>query len=258
MIVASLLRCQDCCLQFRFPLDREGQDREFYDRSYRQGMTTEMPNKKSLEALKNIAFSGTEKDFSRYIDVIRSCGVANGSRILDFGCSWGYGSWQFARVGFDTYGFEIAASRRKFAEEHLGVRVIDDLEAIASGPEEHKFDCVFSGHVLEHIARPRDVLELLPKLAKPGGVLIIVTPNGSEEFRRLSPAEWHRLWGLVHPNFIDERFYNCTFSGCPRVIATFPPSQKIFERVAREGGVEKGNLGRSELVIAAFNRPLRV
>ena len=55
-------------------------------------------------------FAGEEKNYAGYIAVLHALGVAEGARMLDFGCSWGYGSWQLAQAGFAVEAFEISRS----------------------------------------------------------------------------------------------------------------------------------------------------
>ena len=48
------------------------------------------------------------------------------------------------------------------------------------------------------------------KLRK-GGLFLAFTPNGSSDFRSRNQKAWNQLWGMVHPNFLDDRFYQRAF-----------------------------------------------
>jgi hypothetical protein len=44
-------------------------------------------------------------------------------------------------------------------------------------------------------------------ILKPGGLFIAFTPNGSAQFRHENERVWSQLWGMVHPNVLDDRYY---------------------------------------------------
>ena len=53
---------------------------------------------------------------------------------------------------------------------------------------------------------------MLAKL-RPGGLLVAFTPNGSLDRRRCDGVNWHRGWGLVHPQMMDDQYYGSRFAG---------------------------------------------
>ena len=71
-IVLQLRRCADCALMYRWPKDTPRFNRRFYQRQYRQGMTTDMPDAEHLEKLKTSIFQGTEKHLSDKIAVLKA------------------------------------------------------------------------------------------------------------------------------------------------------------------------------------------
>lgn len=168
----------------------------------------DLPGEAELVALTERNFRETDRDFAGYIDALARIDIRPPMRLLDFGCSWGYGSYQFAAAGFDTWSFEIAVGRRNFGIERLGVRHIDDLFEMGAGrPLFESFDCFFSAHVLEHVPAPSKVIDLAWKCLKPGGAFVAFTPNGCDAYRQYAPRSWSNMWGEVHPNFLDDQFY---------------------------------------------------
>ncbi len=107
-IVAQLRRCGRCSMMFRTPTDDPRSNAEFYESEYSQGSVTECPSDAELENLKRTDFLGTERNYSYYIGVMGQLGLRPGAKLFDFGCSWGYGSYQFAKAGFDVTAFEVA------------------------------------------------------------------------------------------------------------------------------------------------------
>ena len=217
-LVTRLLRCSDCKLQFRAPIDDEKFNRIFYNFYYQEGATTTMPCDDELATLKSVMFAEHDRDFSGYIAFLKRQGIFPGARILDYGCSWGYGSYQFAKAGYDVYSYEIAEDRRSYAIEKLNIRHVDEPFEITEGhPLAGSFDCFFSAHVLEHVPSPSGVIDLAWQCLKDGGAFIAFTPNGSDQYRRFNPLGWSRMWGHVHPNFLDEVFYDTQFSRSRRL-----------------------------------------
>jgi 2-polyprenyl-3-methyl-5-hydroxy-6-metoxy-1,4-benzoquinol methylase len=221
-MITQLRRCSDCQLMFRTPNDDPALNSSFYESTYSQGFTTELPSDATLAHLKHTNFAGGEKDYSNYTSVLMQLGLQPGARIFDFGCSWGYGSYQFIKSGFQVTSFEVAPTRRRYAKEKLGVNVVDDMEGAASNLE-GQFDCFFSAHVLEHVPAPVQAFNQALRLVKENGLFVSFTPNGSVHCRSSSP-DWNKWWGEVHPNFIDEIFLDRSFRRSPRSVGSSPVS----------------------------------
>lgn len=242
-IVTQLRRCPSCLLLFRTPTDEPIHNATFYETAYEQGFTTEMPSEEVLTELKRTNFATTEKDFSMYISTLKQLGLRPGNRIFDFGCSWGYGSYQFMQAGFDVTAFEIAPTRRRFASDRMGVRVVTGLDRLAPS-----FDCFFSAHVLEHVPSPSAAIRSGLRILKRGGIFACFTPNGSTSYRAATPT-WSTIWGALHPQLIDELFLDRIFTNYPRCIGSSPISTPRFGN--QDHMVRLDNLARSELFFAA-------
>jgi 2-polyprenyl-3-methyl-5-hydroxy-6-metoxy-1,4-benzoquinol methylase len=197
-------------------------------------------------------FRNTEKDYSRIIQTLRALGVKDGSKILDFGCSWGYGSWQLRNAGYHVVAYEISKPRCAYAVQELGVAAVDDVSLISGAP----FDVFFSSHVLEHVPSVLSVAKLAKKFLGPAGLFVAFTPNGSQEFRERSPDQWNKLWNMVHPNFLDDVFYS-ELCGKPLLASSPYDYQRISAGWA--GGALRvcSPLDGSELLVAAQASQLR-
>ncbi len=242
-LVTQLRECQKCSLLFRVPTDNPRNNLRYYESEYSQGFTTEIPSDDTLAELLKDSFAGKEKDWSYYNRVLGMLGLAAGARLFDFGCSWGYGSWQMARAGLTVVASDVAPSRLRFAAERLGVTTIDDAEAAADPRLAASFDCFFSAHVLEHVPRPSAVFDFARRLLRPGGLFVSFTPNGCAAARKVQ-ANWEKWWGEVHPNFINDRFLDRAFADCPRVIGSSPvtsvsfPAAPVLQRLDDLRGAE--------------------
>lgn len=256
-LVTELRRCKRCRLQYRAPTDPPTFNEPFYNKHYKQGFTTDLPDDAELAEMLASCFRGTPKDYSREVRILEALGVHTGAKLLDFGCSWGYGSWQFQQAGFDTWAAEVSRPRREFAAKKLGVRIIEDLDdAIDSNSLAGTFDCFFSAHVLEHVPAPSKVIELARRLVRPGGLFVSITPNGNQAYRAKAPKLWSKAWGEVHPHFIDDEFLDLQFADCPRIVRSIDETSAGFDSLTVPNhGTSKRELHRPELLFAVRFAP---
>ncbi|WP_434624216.1 class I SAM-dependent methyltransferase [Azospirillum sp. B2RO_4] len=247
--VTQLRRCGSCAMLFRTPTDDPANNQSFYETSYSQGFTTELPDPDRLRELVDLKFAGTEKSYAHIVDIILKILPSKESMIFDYGCSWGYGSWQIKESGYSVTSFEIDRNRSAFARENLRITTVDDMdEFVTQAGNVGQYDCFFSSHVLEHVPSPSKVFHYANKLLKAGGLFLSFTPNGSFEHRAASDT-WSSLWGEVHPNFIDPLFLDRSFSASPRSIASSPISEMTLP--AEPIMTQIGPLDGDELVFCA-------
>lgn len=246
-VVTALRRCNRCKILFRSPTTTPDKSENFYQSTYSQGFTTTLPSAEELERLKQAGFKKSEKDYSRHISMLSAIGCKPGEALLDYGCSWGYGSWQLARAGYRVCGYEISVTRCNFARSHLDIEAYTQPEDV-QGP----FDIFFSSHVLEHVPSVSESIRFARRVLRPGGWFVAYTPNGSEYFRRHEPWAWNQHWGLVHPNFLDEDFYQSIFRSDPHLVTSSPYD---LEKIARWASTAEDSLtldlAGSELVVIA-------
>lgn len=221
----SLRECKKCALLFRAPTTSPEENQAFYQRAYSQGFTTDTPESDVLQTLRKTRFRGSEKDYSQIIGMLRAMGASEGSRIFDFGCSWGYGSWQMSQEGFDVTSYEISEPRARFAKEHMDVR-LQDLSSIPSGT----YDFFFSSHVIEHVPDPKQVLTDGLRILRSGGVFVALTPNGTTRQRRSAPRRWSQMWGLVHPQLITEKWVSHAAGTHPWFVSATPVNLHALEK----------------------------
>lgn len=218
----ELVRCTGCALLVRTPTDSVEESKVFYQEKYSQGYTTDCPNPKELKRLLEVSFKGTERDYSRFIELFDSIGIARNSRILDYGCSWGYGVFQLKNSGYDAIGYEVSKPRLKFGIDNLGISGVSDTQNLPD-----VVDVFFSSHVLEHLPDLKFVFDLAQKLLRPGGYFIAVTPNGSEAFRTKMAINFHQLWGEVHPILLSDEFVTKNFKDNVKLIGGFPLEMEV-------------------------------
>ena len=128
----------------------------------------------------------------RVVEQLRRRGFEQGS-VLEVGAWFGSFSLALARLGYDvvacdrysSYGSAFDANVRLL--ERSGVRIVstdrehelDQISALA------QFDVVLAGAVIEHIPHtPRFLLEALFRAVRPGGLLVLDTPNLTRYWNR--------------------------------------------------------------------------
>jgi len=223
----------------------------FYEDTYEQvdmnHISSRLPTNEEVESLKSGGFVGTESDYTKYIKVLKASGIERGAKVLDFGCSWGYGTFQLREAGFDAVGYEISPRRSQFAQHCLGIPMVSAPEQL--GP----IDCMFSAHVMEHLPRPQVIWELAKSILKDSGVLVAFMPNG-DPIREGTPG-YHASWGQIHPLMITSKFLkNCAmhygFSAAVYSAPTVPPFVPFPDALIRNGTDGNLSVGHELCVVA--------
>jgi SAM-dependent methyltransferase len=115
-------------------------------------------------------------------------GTVGRGRLLEVGA----GSGAFSRValdrGWNVDATEISASGLQLLRETRANVHEGDLTSL--GLPAAAFDLVVSLEVLEHLPEPSAHLDELARLARPGGLLLLTTPNFSGLSRRLLGMRW--------------------------------------------------------------------
>lgn len=128
---------------------------KFYQATYEE-YVTHMPDARRLSQFLTNHFANTPFDLDPKIKALKA--LSPGKRILDYGCSWGYGVYQLAACGFAPSGFERSEIRARYGREKLGLDIIESVEDLRR--RKGTFDVVFSNHVLEHLPNIREVFHL--------------------------------------------------------------------------------------------------
>lgn len=135
-------------------------------------------------------------------DLVREVApLLGGSRVLDFGCGAGFLVAHLLDAGLEVRGVDtsprsIDATNERFADRpgFGGAHLPDDMPVPEGG-----FDTVFCCEVVEHVDDDSldGVLGMLARLVRPGGTLVVTTPNdedldASEVYCPVSDVVFHR------------------------------------------------------------------
>jgi 2-polyprenyl-3-methyl-5-hydroxy-6-metoxy-1,4-benzoquinol methylase len=137
--------------------------------------------------------------------------VAGARRVLDVGCSTGYLAKRMQQQGATVIGLDMderaAELARRFCEEVY----VGDVETMELPFEPGTFDAVVCGDLIEHLRDPRGFLTRVRPLLRPGGRLVLSTPNIANWAMRLSLLFGrfrYTEWGLLdrtHTHFFTRK-----------------------------------------------------
>ena len=191
----TLARCKTCHLLFQ---PRPVQGLGLYDTPEYYSHWGLKDGFKSVWAMK----SSSSLD---YLSLVRGqIGAGNGEkpRLLDVGCAYGYVLEMGKILGYESSGVEVSPAA-EFAQSR-GLPVFKGQLHEAKFQDEY-FDLVTMIDVIEHLPDPVAFLNDVFRILKPGGQLLILTPNVDNLVAKALGRRW--------PHYKAEHlFYYCPHS----------------------------------------------
>jgi 2-polyprenyl-3-methyl-5-hydroxy-6-metoxy-1,4-benzoquinol methylase len=117
--------------------------------------------------------------------------------LLDFGCGKGWFLEAARERGWQVQGLELCPEVAKETMERVGAQVYTGSIFDVELPSE-TFDLVTMFDVIEHLELPLEALRICYRILKPGGALVISTPNLSGIGCRLLGARAFGVWPDEH------------------------------------------------------------
>lgn len=140
---------------------------------------------------------------------LRRAGVHSG-RLLDYGAYFGNFSGMFADLGFqvaaiDTYAaYADALAKPVSLMRSRGIQVLDfdDVGRDLARVPESAYDVVVCAGVIEHMPHtPLELLMSINRVLKPGGYLVLDTPNVAHLYKRQALARGESVWPPLAAQF---------------------------------------------------------
>ncbi len=170
--------------------------------------------------------------------------VPPGSRVLDCGSYFGNFSRMLQTAGYrvdaaDSYGRYGAVFDSVIASMRAaGIQIIDTTDAGVLDAHTETYDAVLAMGVIEHVPHtPRALLNTLSRVLRPGGVIVIDTPNLGYLYTRNKLAHGDSIFCPIQLQFDTE----IPFEGHHREY-TIAEIQWIL-----------GAIGQTDIEIATFN-----
>ncbi len=137
-------------------------------------------------------------------------------RLLDIGCGNGNFLARAQTLGWDVAGIEPDHAAARVAHDRLGIEIIAPTLAEAALGDA-SFDAITLAHVIEHLLDPLATLRECARILKPGGRLVVTTPNTES----LGHRAWKKSWVGLDP---------------PRHVVLF--SRAALQRLTKQAGLQ--------------------
>jgi len=193
----SVARCLACGFHYLYPRLAESAIRETYQQSsYYQGGTCGYADTSYTDQERALRAT-----FKRLLNNLHRRGLAGGV-LLEVGCGYGYlldeaRAYFDGRVGTD-FSAEAAATARTTGAEVL----VGGIEQVPYGS---RFDCVVAIQVIEHVYEPLSFIEQLLSFTKPGGHIVLATPDMGGALRKTMGRRWPSFKAPEHVLYFDFR-----------------------------------------------------
>lgn len=127
--------------------------------------------------------------------------VPSNVRVLDIGCGFGESLGYHRNRGCDAHGVEADANILRVAQRY-GLNARHGLfDPRHYAPQ--SFDVVTLNQVIEHVTEPAKVLDGIRQVLKPGGLLVLSTPNADCWGARLFGDRWIHWHAPYHLQFFS-------------------------------------------------------
>jgi 2-polyprenyl-3-methyl-5-hydroxy-6-metoxy-1,4-benzoquinol methylase len=146
------------------------------------------------------------KEGERRLDWLARGGVAPGGRVLDAGCATGeflaLAGARYEMWGLDVspYATEIARANNPGCAARIFTGFVEEQRF-----EPASFDAIVMWDVIEHVWDPKTVLQRLLVHLRPGGALLISTPDIGAPTARLLGRRWAFMTPPEHLGFFSRR-----------------------------------------------------
>lgn len=139
--------------------------------------------------------------------------VASGGLLLDAGCATG-DFLELAKDYYSVYGVDISAGAIELAKARLPdiAAYLSSLKLENIGQTWPKLDAICLWDVIEHVRDPVSVCRTLMSLLKPGGYLLLSTPDMGALSAKVMKQHWAFMIPPLHLGYFSRRSFAYLFS----------------------------------------------
>ncbi len=149
----------------------------------------------------------------------------SGGRLLEIGCAVGFLLRAARDRGFETVGVEMSEWASGIARDQFDLDVrCGTLEQAAL--EADSFDVVVLADVIEHLTDPASTVREIRRVLKPGGRLVLLTPDAGSLLAKLLGTRW---WGLL-----DDHYFYFSRSTLRRFLENEGFEVEVLKALGRE------------------------
>lgn len=139
-----------------------------------------------------------DKNLQASREIVEFVNSLPSGKILDLGCGLG---WLLSALdtSWERHGIEVS----QFAADHAsqyGSIFVGNFEEYNEG----HFDVIVMNHVIEHLVRPESALRFVKDKLKPGGYLVLATPNFDSGAARRYGMNYRLLHDPTHITLFSE------------------------------------------------------
>jgi 2-polyprenyl-3-methyl-5-hydroxy-6-metoxy-1,4-benzoquinol methylase len=191
----ALARCRACRLWYLRPrLAEEAMRRHYADDAYFEGGEAGYTSYQAQE-------STLRTTFREFLGTLQHRGMTGG-RLLEIGCAYGF-FLEEARGFFDERtGTDYSRAALARAEGRADRLLLGGLEQLRPGD---LYDCIVALHVIEHIYDPVEFLRTLREHLRPGGWIVLATPDMGGFWRPLMRYRWPFFKVPEHVTYFDSK-----------------------------------------------------
>lgn len=176
----SFVRCDDCGVIYQNPQPFQDELLQRYDDAY---FSYEIENEKKFFQLMRFGL-----DDIRF-DRIETSLPKESRSFLDIGCATGLLLDHIRRRNWDVRGVEICRPSAQYGIQERGVDIhIGTLDEAQFA--DARFDVVHFSHLIEHLNSPGAFLNEVARITKPGGWVLVTTPNTQGFQARVFQKNW--------------------------------------------------------------------
>lgn len=167
------VRCIQCGLVYVDPQPATADLHHYYPAGHQAAgpaMYEKMDAKPRIKLIANLALESQKK------------------KLLDIGCGKGLLLSGLKERGWEVFGTELSETSRQYACEQ-GLQVFNSV--VNDTPiEPESLDVVTLFHSLEHLTDPKQSINEIKGLMRPGGLLVIEVPNINSWYARFFKDQW--------------------------------------------------------------------
>lgn len=195
----SLYQCGNCNLIFVWPIPDRKDLKQLYGEEYfnLQKEKVEITGYRSYQDIMPLLTPYFRKKLTRAGQLLGKKG-----KLLDIGCALGLFLEIAKADGWDVLGLDISSYAVKEVRKR-GIKAVN-CDLFNAKLKKNSFDLVTIFQTIEHDSNPVRLLREIKRILKPGGVLIITTPNAKGLPSQLLGKRWHGWRRRSHLFWLDK------------------------------------------------------